>query len=313
MPHINIIARTNGVGLDQDVILVRDHLEKAGLEVSVSHCRSIPLWSGIFPKKPQFDANVFLERIFSRWLPAGKMNFLIPNQERFPRRHLKYLSNIDVVLCKTQHAEEIFSKYAEAHTIGFSSADRLIAEARPDYTSCLHLAGKSTLKGTETLLELWKNHPDWPVLTLIQCKENAPKSVPDNVRLLSHYLAPDELTKEMNRHGIHLCTSRSEGWGHYIVEAMSAQAVVITTDAPPMNELITSSTGILVPYSNEESRHLGRNFYVDPNELAQALDRVFALSYKDKVALGGSARDWFEFNHKTFARSFPEVVKSLLS
>jgi glycosyltransferase involved in cell wall biosynthesis len=312
MPHINIIARTNGVGLDQDVDLVHQALTEAGFEVSVSHCRGLPPWAGILPGRPKYDANIFLERVFPRWLGRAKRNFLIPNQERFPRRHLKHLKKIDAVLCKTRHALEIFSEYAEVRQIGFTSTDRSLANVAPDYDSCFHLAGRSTLKGTETILDLWGKHPSWPKLTLIQCEENAPASVPDNVRLISRYLTSDELIREMNRHGIHLCTSRSEGWGHYIVEAMSCRSVVVTTDAPPMNELIRPETGILVPYHREEPRHLGTNFFVDPEELAASLSQVFEMEEAEKSNYGEKARQWFKGNHETFIHRFPKIVQGLL-
>ncbi len=312
MPHINIVARTNGVGLDQDVDLVHGALKGAGFEVTVSHCRGIPPWSALLPRKPRFDANIFLERVFPRWLPLARKNFLIPNQERFPLRHVKHLRKIDTILCKTQHALGIFSKHAPARHIGFSSTDRSLPGVEMDYGRCFHLAGRSTLKGTETLLDLWRAHPDWPELTLIQCSENAPAAVPDNVRLLSGYLSSEDLVRELNRHGIHLCTSRSEGWGHYIVEAMSCRAVVITTDAQPMNEIIRSETGIRVPFHHQEPRHLGTNFHVDPEALAEALNRTFQLSGAEKQRFGGNARAWFETNHKTFLNTFPEVIQSLL-
>jgi glycosyltransferase involved in cell wall biosynthesis len=312
MPHINIIARTNGVGLDQDVDLLHGALKSAGFQVTISHCRGIPPWSALFPRKARFDANLFLERVFPRWVPLAHKNFLIPNQERFPHRHLKHLRKIDTVLCKTGHALDIFSQYANARHIGFTSTDRSLPELGVDYGSCFHLAGRSTLKSTETILELWAKHPSWPELTLIQCEENAPASVPDNVRLISRYLTSDELVREMNRHGIHLCTSRSEGWGHYIVEAMSCRSVVVTTDAPPMNELIRPETGILVPYDHQEPRHLGTNFYVAPERLAESLDQIFNMDETEKRCYGQNARAWFDSNHQTFACRFPETIQELL-
>ena len=53
MSEINIIARTNGVGLDQDVDLIYRALSNAGHKVSISHSRSISILSGLFPKKKQ--------------------------------------------------------------------------------------------------------------------------------------------------------------------------------------------------------------------------------------------------------------------
>lgn len=312
MPQINIVARTNGVGLDQDVDLVYNALTNCGMEVSISHCREISAWSRILPSKAQYDANIFFERVFPRWLSRANRNFLIPNQERFPHRHLRHLKKINAVLCKTEHALDIFSQHAKAQYIGFTSNDRALSDIDTEDLSCFHLAGRSTLKGTETILALWDKHPSWPHLTLIQCSENAPKSVPNNVRLISRYLSSEELIQEMNRHDIHLCTSLSEGWGHHIVEAMSCRALVITTDAPPMNEIITPSTGILVPYHQQEARHLGTNFFVAPDALEASLEQCFQLSKDERLRYGKQARQRFEKIREKFVSSFPEVVQSLL-
>ena len=308
MAHVNIIARTNGVGLDRDVDLVHRCLTDAGHEVTVSHCRGISLFRAILPGKPQFDVNIFLERIFPRWFKVAKKNLIIPNQERFPERHIPRLKKIDTTLCKSRHAEDIFSTHGDTQYIGFTSKDMLDESVQKDYQSFLHLAGRSTLKGTETILKLWGQNPAWPTLTLIQCKENAPATVPDNVRLITDYVTDEELKKHLNTHGIHLCTSLSEGWGHYIVEAMSCRAVVVTTDAPPMNELITPARGVPVPYLKSEPRHLGTNFYIDPDKLEQNITRLLQMPVSDKERYGTAARDWFKKNDTHFNQSLSEAL-----
>lgn len=315
MPQkINIIARTNGVGLDRDVDLIHDTLTAGGFEVTVSHCRGISPWRRFFPSRERYDANIFLERVFPRWLGTANCNLLIPNQERFPERHLPRLHRINQILCKSRHAEEIFSELGHStEYIDFTSTDLLDDSVQTDYQSFFHLAGRSTLKGTETILKLWEKHPEWPELTIVQCKENAPEQVPPNVKLITDYIPHEEIKQHLNRHGIHLCTSLSEGWGHYIVEAMSCKAVVITTDAPPMNELITPARGIPVPYQNSEPRHLGTNFYISPEKLEKNIQQLLLLSSEKKQVYGDNARTWFEENDQRFKQNLPETIRRILS
>ena len=313
MAHLNIIARTNGVGLDRDVDLLHETLTSVGYDVTTSHCRGISPLRPILPSKPKFDANIFLERVFPRWLGSAHKNLLIPNQERFPRRHLKHLKRIDRILCKSHHAEDIFSGLAyPTQYIGFTSSDLLDETIKPDYQSFFHLAGRSTLKGTETILDLWNKHPEWPLLTIVQYKENAPLRAPSNVKLITDYIPHEEIKTHLNSHGIHLCTSLSEGWGHYIVEAMSCRAVVVTTDAPPMSELITAARGVPVPYHYSEPRHLGTNFHVHPEKLEKNIQQLLLMPTEKKATLGKHARTWFEENDITFRHKLTQTLEDIL-
>jgi len=312
-PHLNIIARTNGVGLDQDVDLIHAMAKGAGYDVTISHCRSIPFYANWFGQQQQFDANIFLERIFPRWLGSARLNLLIPNQERFPQRHVKRLKNIDHILCKSEHALEIFSEiHPSSHFTGFTSRDLCDPEIPRKQNAILHLAGRSTLKGTGTILELWEKHPEWPTLTLLQHKENAPESVPENVHLITDYLSDEDLLKLVNEHPIHLCPSLSEGWGHYIVEAMSCGAIVLTTDGPPMNELVRPDRGILISAPKTEARHVGTNFFVTPSAFESAIDRVLTLPEKEREHISKAAKDWASENHQEFEKRFLEILKSIL-
>ena len=310
--HLNIVARTNGVGLDRDVDLIHAAASGSGFEVTVSHCRGIPCYSNWLPAKPRFDANIFLERIFPRWLGSARLNLLIPNQERFPERHVPRLKKIDKVLCKSQHALKIFKRiHPSCHFIGFTSKDLYDPSVERKQKAILHLAGRSTLKGTETVIALWEKHPNWPTLTLLQHKDNAPDKAPKNINLITDYLSDDDLLKLVNEHSIHLCPSLSEGWGHYIVEAMSCGATVITTDGPPMNELIQDDRGILVNAPETEPRHLGTNFKVSPAALETAIEKALSMSDDNRTSMQEHARSWMEQNHHDFEARFTDLLASL--
>lgn len=314
--QIRIVARRNGVGLDRDVALIQGVLPSTA-NSEVHAVRSlVPLSDRVpFLLSDRADAsptNLLIERVPYAWTFARGAKLLIPNQERFPKRHLARLQNIDVVLCKSRHAEQIFSQYAApARYIGFTSVDRQLEEIQPDFSRFLHLAGRSTLKGTETILALWQAHPEWPTLTLIQHPDNAPSVVPPNVHLVVEYLDDTALRELQNQHGIHLCPSLSEGWGHYIVEGMSCGAVVITTDGPPMNELVDDTRGLVVPWHRSTPRHLGTNFLVDPQMLEATIIQVLKSPTEEHEQRGAAARQWFLENQLQFERLADEHFSPL--
>lgn len=310
---IRIVARTNRVGMDRDVRLLCDAFQAFGERPAFSHYRSIhPLRRFVGRRDPE-QWVLFLERITARWLGSAGHYLLIPNQERFARRLVPLLDRMEHILCKTRHAQAIFSKlHPSVHFLGFTSVDRIDRGITPDYSRFFHLAGGSTLKGTETLVEAWARHPEWPELTLVKHRGDLRADVPANVRIISDYLADDALKRLQNEHGIHLCPSRSEGWGHSIVEGMSCRAVVVTTDAPPMNELIGEDRGVLVPWRISEPRKLGTNYFVDPNLLESAISGLIERDHAAKAALGGAARAWFETNDARFRRNLRDIAAAIL-
>ena len=310
-----VVGRMTGVGLDRDAALISTLLEGESLSTDWRHPRSLPLRKRLpFPYTPRHKLLIYLERAFRSWHRNAEKTVLIPNQERFPRRHLSRLRSIDAIFCKSHHATEVFSAHhPNAHYLGFTSEDRKLPDLKPDYSRFFHLAGHSTLKGTDAVLEIWRRNPKWPTLTLVIHPHNTPESIPANVELISRHLDEDELLQLQNSCGIHLCPSRSEGWGHYIVEALSCAAVTITTDAPPMNELVTPDRGILVPYDRSEPRHLGTNFHVITDKLEAAISKILTTPETELAALGTNARQWFETNDRDFRQRFHDLTSNLLS
>ena len=79
-----------------------------------------------------------------------------------------------------------------------------------------------------------------------------------------------------NMCGIHLCPSETEGFGHYIMEALSAGAVVVTTDAPPMNEFVTDAAAWQAS-NRSEPWGLATNYFVDPAKLEETVNALMQL------------------------------------
>ena len=87
------------------------------------------------------------------------------------------------------------------------------------------------------LLAAWRLHPEWPRLTVVQAERHARRGpVAPNIEHHIGYLDDNALRWLQNRHQFHVCPSQAEGYGHHLVEALSVGAVVLATDAAPMNE-----------------------------------------------------------------------------
>lgn len=310
---LRIVARINGAGIDRDVRLLTEALTATGRSPVFSAYRSISPLRRVFGRSPKDDCILFVERVTARWLRSARRFVLVPNQERYPHRLVPLLRHVDHIFCKSRHATEVFGAlHPSVHHIGFTSVDRRLSGVDPDYGRCLHMAGGSSVKGTDALLRVWSRHPEWPELILLQHKRKAPGTVPANVRLITDYLPDGELQQLQNRCGLHLCPSSSEGWGHYLVEAMSCAAVTLTTDGPPMNELIQPERGVLVAHARQTPRKLGTDFHVDLEQLERAISDLLALPVADKQRMGAAARQWFEQNDRRFRERLSEVLSVTL-
>ena len=97
-------------------------------------------------------------------------------------------------------------------------------------------------------------------------------------------------------------SSRWEGFGHVIVEAMAAGLPVVSTDCPygPIDIIIPGETGLLVPMEN-------------PHELGNALGEVLSnQALLRRLARAGSKRaELFEISK--VARRYGEAVCAVIS
>jgi glycosyltransferase involved in cell wall biosynthesis len=309
MPSIRIISRDNGVGLSRDMRLIADVLSQGGHPVQVlgyggsqlgNRVRELGAWGQRALYGP-VDLQIFVERVYHRCLPLARRNLLMPNPEWFLPKWQRWLPRFERMLCKTHHAEAVFGELgcATAYT-SFSSED-LHDPAVPRERAFFHLAGRSTAKGTETLLATWRRHPQWPLLTVVQHPKVArPGPEAANIRHRIDYLDGAELARLQNAHRFHLCPSEAEGFGHYLVEALGVGAVVLATDAAPMNELVTPERGLLVPWARSDRRGLVDFHFVDEAGIEAAVERALALTADECERIGQAAREFFLDNDRRF-------------
>lgn len=318
-PMIRVFGRDNGAGLSRDMALVSATLRAAGLsteEVRAGHVKSMrwvrELMMGLRTLSGhRCDLQISLERVSHRMLPFARRNVLIPNPEWFSANWIAQLPRFDGVLCKTRNAVEIFRQLGcVAEYIGFTSEDRMDASV-PRQRSFFHLAGRSSAKGTDVLLRTWRAHPEWPLLTVVQSVRKAQPRAAPNIRHMVGYLDSSELLQLQNSSTFHVCASEVEGFGHYLMEAMSVGAVVITTDGAPMNELITPERGILIAPVRQEAQQLGIRYLVDEAGVEQAVEKALAMDAVQIDAMSQAARAHFIHADSAFRLLLPQVVARL--
>lgn len=261
-----------------------------------------------------FDVNIFLEKIRPELVPLAQTNVLIPNQEVFTVHSIPRLKYIDLVVCKTQYACEIFKQLGAAvEFISFTSENCLVPDRSPRFDRVLHLAGKSSpRRGTVQILDLWRSHPEFPLLTVIAHElESAAYTACRNIKIIDSYLSERAIRVLQNDCGIHLCLSEAEGFGHFIVEALSCGVCVLTTNGAPMNELVQPDRGYLLEPRKVERQVISDRFYFDAADLEQSLLHLMAESDNDKQKKSIAARQWFEQNDRFFRRRLVEVIGQL--
>jgi glycosyltransferase involved in cell wall biosynthesis len=323
--RVNVIAWDNGLGLSRHLRLLAGALRASGHDVTMTGLRrsnwrklerriklgTRNVWNHALGDRgwARHDVNLLIEHIRPEFLPTARRNVLLPHPEWFLDSDRALLPRIDAVFAQTQHAVAIFERLGQRVLYtGFTSEDRRDVSV-PRERAFFHLAGRSQNKGSERLLALWCKHPEWPCLTVIQNPKSATPCTPAaNIEHHIDYLDDAALQRLQNAHWFHLCPSETEGYGHYLVEAMGIGAVVLTTDAAPMNEFITATRGLRVACTRSGRQNLATTHYFDDAAMEQTIAQAMALSDADLARLGGAARVWFEDN----ARAFPQRVDTAL-
>lgn len=283
----------NGKGLQRDAELLTALLVSAGHAVTPIHYQK-----GRTPPNNAFDLAVFLETggpREDRFFGCAPVRWLVPNPEWWePGNTIEPFAR---VLCKTGDAERIFSQRADAgdrvRFVGWEAQSRRAIEdaeaeiARQPHRRLefLHVAGGSSVKGTQAILDAWAQF-DLPYrLTVVtsvqfQAKRNSMVTV-TNARI------PDHVVMRLQRECmIHLQPSEYEGFGHCIHEGLSVGACVITTDAEPMRS--TDGVGGLIRVSSSRPLRSARLWGVSPTAVHDAVREVVAqpLEWFEDVRIG---------------------------
>lgn len=300
--YINIILRFHSKGLNNSAVILHNALTGSGYKA-----RLVKNKSNIMPLKSR--VNIFLETINPNLLKFAKYNLLISNPEWDYHEIQFIIDNIDCVIAKTKDSERIFKRFFyNVEYTSFSSKD-IYDKCKPRRTY-VHFAGKSTHKGTEAVINLWNRKKDLPRLYLYSFLNDYTHHImTDNIIYNYKNITDDEMKQFQLRHLFHICPSEYEGFGHQINEAKSAASIVFTTDAPPMNELITNEFGYLIKATIKEKLRKAVLFKINEDDLYYKIMESKELSEYEIEQKRIKSRESYLFNDSFFKQRLIEVIE----
>jgi hypothetical protein len=252
---------------------------------------------------------------------------------------------LELILCKTRQCVKWIQEarirlklllYVPIFYLGFTSIANnnlqqllLAADAHveQDFDTFLHVAGKSPFKGSVAVLQAWLNNPQWPKLTVTSHNNmllnhvftlyyKTGSRLPHNINHTDKKISSEEFEKVRREHGVHLCPSSMEGFGHSINEARAVGALVISTDYPSMNEFFPGpedSGGVLVKPSELVAWTNGmKAAQVNASGIEQAVNRVLTMTIKERANMGALAKEAYENDRAAFEGRI-ETLKCLVS
>lgn len=260
---------------------------------------------------------IFLEHISCLHIDAAKDGtcIYIPNLEWMDVSDVNLLNHraLRSVCCKNRATLETLATFCDTCILtGFTSLEVPLIEKYTNKVECLHIKGTSMYKNSQLVVDTWLQNRNWPTLHVV-CRGvidiDPPLWAANNVVIHQRRFNEDELHAIMQRCAIHVCPSYCEGFGHYINEAMACGACVVTTDAPPMNELVDIETGVLVPYASKETvRILGTGYVVSQESLTNAINKAVCFTPQELQSIGNRAHNAYKKNKELFENKMSTVV-----
>lgn len=321
--RVRIMLPTGGSGLVQDAKIYQTLIPNSYI-VQVE--RNSP---DTHPEaEVEADVNLYLESIHGLSLFPAKERWLMINQEYF---FPSYIGMVDVLIVKSRYAEELLTAYIKkiglTTPVVYTGHISFPQEINMDknWHLLVHFAGGSRQKGTRQLIHLWQKNKGFRHLVpdsrlVITCRNDCLNRIRDKlVDVPCHndgwfdpetgltvypQVSEEELLQLRYQAGAFICPSIVEGYGHYINEGTASAAVVMTTNFPPMNELVPDnpflippsfvlgSWHVMEPLGFLELRLFGKHLptseacFPDFDELENILDTYFKMSTEEKKGFG---------------------------
>lgn len=274
------------------------------------------------------DIHIYISNTKYELTTMAKTRIFMINHELFFQKmdDLKVLRNIDYILCRTkigiEWAKKIKLKYNLKYELIYTKFTSLFKTIDVDKVQNLifHSAGEHHWKQTDVIIKTWKKYNDLPAIIVTctgQCFNNIKgilgDETPKNMYIYNELFDISEFILMKNKIGIHLCPSIVEGYGHYINEARKVKSLVITTNFPPMNELIDNKSGILIDCASFGNKKNGTTLcFINEDELYLTIKKIMEMPYKKRNEFIENAYENFLGDTNFFNESMKEFFDKLI-
>lgn len=217
----SILTYDNKVGIVSDAFLLKKIIDDIGYDSNIIFIdRHNPTSS---------DVGIWIQNFDIELLNCYSKNIFFINEEWAGSHELNNLNLFDFVVCKSKFAYDIIKTMCNnAVHLSFISTD-FYDQSVSNSNLFLHFMGRSIQKNTELILQ--QTLP----ITLID-SYNRFSNLPPNFNHINTYQNTNQLKHLLNCHGIHICCSLYESWGHYLFEGLSTGSEIICSDIPVFKE-----------------------------------------------------------------------------
>jgi hypothetical protein len=302
--RIVICTNFNGIGLETDARLLEGVLQEWGHEVARAQYDQA--------NSETFDLCIWLEVFNTHLLCLAPRHYIFCNPEWTKPENIRSIQrHCERVFAKTRDGEKsLRDLFPNVMYTGFLTEDRNDPLCERLH-KCLHIGGNSGFRGTAEVIATWREYRYWddnvlPELTVVtNSKMISTESTPG---VTFHKRVSDEEIKQLqNSHLFHLYPSAYEGWGQALHEAQSVGAVILTTRAGPMQELMAPFE---VPAISSKRNNLGVLYEVSPRDIRERVPEMLKQPSHEIARMSLEARMRFEQGNKAFRATFKGILEA---
>lgn len=186
--------------------------------------------------------------------------------------------------------------------------------------------GGSFHKGTRLVIDCWLSKPEFPQLDLFiydhehhglfGLEHDNRIHEANNINLTTSRVDAFALGRAIAEASFFLCPSVMEGYDHYVNQARASGGVIVTSNAPPLNELISSSAmGVYVKDTKrvkdaKQQGHEQQQAALSVDDICGAVERVIDdISLSKRQAMAEKARREYHIDTAFFGCAMQELVR----